>query len=59
MILTLAVWMICLSLGYHDTGAIPMIFIYLIFFSALLANGLGLSLGIILGYRKMVRYGEG
>jgi hypothetical protein len=30
-----------------------------IFFSALIAYTLGLSLGILMGSRKMARYGEG
>jgi hypothetical protein len=59
MILTLAAWLVFLTLRYHSAGAVPMVFVYLIFFSALIAYALGLSLGILLGYRKMARYGEG
>lgn len=59
MILTLAVWLVFLTLRYHDSGAIPMAFLYLIFFSALIAYTLGLSLGVLLGYRRMARFGEG
>ena len=44
---------------FIGAGAVPMVFVYLIFFSALIVYALGLSFGILLGYRKMARYGEG
>jgi len=58
MILTLAAWLTFLTLRYHGAGAVPMVFVYLIFFSSLIAYSLGLSLGVLMGYRKMARYGE-
>ena len=59
MILTLGAWLAFLTVRYHGAGAVPMVFIYLIFFSALIAYSLGLSFGILLGYRKMARYDQG
>ena len=59
MMLTLAVWVTLLSVRFHETGLIPLIFVHLLFLSTMTANGLGLSVGILLGYRRMARYGEG
>ncbi|MBT6627913.1 MAG: hypothetical protein HOB49_12925 [Gemmatimonadetes bacterium] len=59
IILTLAAWLIFLTVHYHGASVVPKTFLYLIFFSALIAYTLGLSLGILMGYRKMGRYGEG
>ena len=59
VILTLAAWLTFLTLRYHGSSAVPMVFLYLLFCSALIAHTLGLSLGVLLGYRKMARYGEG
>ena len=59
MILTLAGWVTVLTVSFRGTGAVPMVFVYLIFFSVLIAYALGLSAGILLGYRRMARHGEG
>ena len=58
-LLTLAGWVTFLTISYRAAGAVPMVFLYLMFFSTLVANTLGLSGGILLGYRRMRRYGEG
>ncbi|NQU31032.1 MAG: hypothetical protein HQ525_10235 [Anaerolineae bacterium] len=59
MIITLAIWTAALTKVYHGEGVVPMIFLYMIFFSALIVNALAFSAGILLGYRRMARYGEG
>ena len=59
MILTLAAWLVCLTLRFRGAGGVPMVFLYVIFFSTLIAYSLGLSVGVLLGYRKMARSEEG
>jgi len=59
MILTLAAWLVYLTIRYRGSGEVPMVFLYLIFFSSLIAYSLGLALGVLLGYRKMARSEEG
>ncbi len=58
-ILTLAGWVTYLTIAYRGSGAVPIAFLHLILFSALIAYALGLSSGVLLGYRKMARHGEG
>ena len=53
VILTLVVWTIALTEIYRDAGQIPIIFLNLIFFSALILSTLAQSLGILLGYWRM------
>ena len=53
VILTLVVWTIALTEIYHDSGQIPVIFLNLIFFSALILSTLAQSLGILVGYWRM------
>ena len=52
MILTLAAWLTFLTLRFHNSKVVPMALLYLIFSSALIAYTLGLSLGVLLGYRR-------
>ena len=52
MILVLAAWVLGLGEAYHDPGAVPVVYLNLIFGSTLLMHALGMSLGIIVGYRR-------
>ena len=50
VVLSLAAWMIVLAERFHDEGAVPMVYLYLIFGTAVLVMMIGQSLGILLGY---------
>lgn len=51
MILGLAAWIIALSERFHDEGAIPVVYLNLIFGSIVLLMMIGQAVGILLGYR--------
>ncbi|MFA5316270.1 MAG: hypothetical protein WC369_02465 [Dehalococcoidales bacterium] len=55
VILSLVTWAICLTEIYWDEGAVPVIFLYLLFFSSLITSTLAQSLGILIGYWRMNR----
>jgi hypothetical protein len=59
MILGLAAWTVMLTQRFHDEGAIPVVYMYLIFGSVILLMMIGQSLGILLGYWFGGRDGEG
>ena len=52
MLLTLAAWMVPLIEHFHSAGAVPLFYLYLIFWSCWAASLLALPLGILIGYRK-------
>ncbi|MFC2033133.1 hypothetical protein ACFLUB_01245 [Chloroflexota bacterium] len=57
VVFTLVAWTIALTEAYHDTGCIPVVFLYVIFMSVLIVSTLAQSLGILIGYRGMDRHG--
>ncbi len=58
VLIALAAWVVSLGETYHDQGAVPMVYLYLIFGSVVLVNLIGQSLGILLGYWMQVGHGE-
>ena len=52
VIFSLVAWVIALSESYHDEG-VPVVFLYLIFMSVLIASTIGQAIGILIGYRRM------
>ena len=52
MLLTLAVWMVGLIEHFHEAGAVPLLYLYLVFWSCLLVDVLALPLGVLIGYRR-------
>jgi hypothetical protein len=52
ILITLAVWMIGLAETFRSAGAVPTVFLYLIFWSCLLINVFALLGGIVLAYRR-------
>ena len=52
MLVTLAAWMIGLIETYHGAGAVPTVFLYLMFWSCLMASVVALPAGVLLGYRR-------
>ena len=53
VIFTTVAWVIGLSEAYRSQGAVPTVFLYLIFFSLLIVSSIAQSIGILLGYRRM------
>lgn len=52
MLVTLAAWMIGLVEHFHTAGAVPVFYLYLIFWSCWAVSLLAFPLGILLGYRR-------
>jgi len=57
VVFSLVAWTIALTEVYWDQGQIPVIFLYLIFMSILIVSTLAQSIGILIGYWRMERYG--
>ncbi len=58
MILTLAAWLVVLPKMFHEQGAVPVVYLYLMFGSVILVALLGQSLGILIGYWIGGRFGQ-
>lgn len=58
IILTMAIWLVSLGEKFHDAGAIPMVYLYLMFGSVILSNFIGQFTGILLGYKLGERFGQ-
>ena len=52
MLVTMAVWMVGLVERFHEAGSVPLFYLYLIFWSCVVVNLLGLPMGVLLGYRR-------
>jgi hypothetical protein len=52
MLVTLAAWMLGLIEHFHAAGAVPLFYLYLIFWSCWAVSLLALPAGILIGYRK-------
>jgi hypothetical protein len=50
MLLTLAAWLVPLIEHFHSAGAVPLFYLYLIFWSCWAVSLLALPLGILVGY---------
>jgi len=50
VILAVAAWEISLGQMFHEEGAVPMVYLYLIFGTVVLVNFISQSLGILVGY---------
>ncbi len=59
VVLGVAVWVFSLTRQFHDEGAVPVVYLYLMFGSIILFMMIGQSLGILLGYWFGGRNGEG
>ena len=57
VVFSLVAWTIALTEVYWEQGQIPVIFLYLIFMSVLIVSTLAQSVGILIGYWRMGRYG--
>lgn len=52
MLLTLAAWVVALVERYHAAGAVPVFYLYLVFWSCWAVSLLAFPLGILIGYRR-------
>lgn len=52
MVVTLAIWTVGLAEHFHDAGAVPVFYLYLVFWSCIVVDLLGLPVGILVGYRR-------
>lgn len=52
MIVTLAIWTVGLSERFHDAGAVPVVYVYVVFWSCVVVDLLGLPVGVLAGYRR-------
>jgi hypothetical protein len=50
VLVTLAIWMVALTETYWEEGQIPVVFTYLIFYSAIVVNILFASAGTLIAY---------
>jgi hypothetical protein len=59
VLLALAAWLVGLTQRFHDQGAVPMVYMYLIFGSIILVMMIAQSLGVLLFYWIGVGNAEG
>lgn len=52
ILITLAVWMIGLAEAFRSAGAVPTVYLFLVFWSCVLINMFALLGGIVLAYRR-------
>jgi uncharacterized membrane protein YidH (DUF202 family) len=52
MLVTLAIWIVGLSEHFHDAGAVPVFYLYLVFWSVVVVDLVGLPVGVLIGYRR-------
>ncbi|NJD11304.1 MAG: hypothetical protein FIB01_13010 [Gemmatimonadetes bacterium] len=52
VLVTLAIWTVGLTERFHGAGAVPVFYLYLLFWSCLLVNLLAEPVGILAGYRR-------
>jgi len=52
LLITLAIWMVGLTEHFHAAGAVPLAYLYLVFWSCVVVHLLGLPVGVLLGYRR-------
>ncbi len=59
VLVALAAWILALANRFHDQGAVPVVYLYLLFGSIIIFNFIGQSVGILVGYWFVARHGEG
>ena len=58
VLVSLAIWLITLGERFHDEGAVPMVYLYLMFGSIVMISFIGQAAGILLGYWLGERFGQ-
>lgn len=52
MLVTLALWVVGLQQAFWSAGAVPLVYLYLIFWSLLMVKALALPIGVLIGYHR-------
>jgi ABC-type transport system involved in cytochrome c biogenesis permease subunit len=52
ILVTLVIWTIGLAEHFHEAGAVPMSYLYLICWCCIVVHLLGLPVGVLIGYRR-------
>jgi hypothetical protein len=52
MLITLALWVVGLQQTFWGAGAVPLVYLYLVFWSLLMVKSLALPIGVLIGYRR-------
>jgi len=52
MLVTLACWVVGLQQAFWSARAVPMVYLYLVFWSLLMVKVLALPIGVLVGYRR-------
>ena len=52
MLVTLAIWVVGLQETFWSAGAVPLVYLYLVFWSLLMVKALALPIGVLIGYRR-------
>ena len=58
VLVSLATWLILLGERFHAEGAVPMVYLYLMFGSIVMISFIGQAAGILLGYWLGERFGK-
>jgi len=58
VLFTLAAWAVILTEVYHDEGEVPVVFPYLMFFSAIIVNIVFASAGTLIAYWRDEQHGQ-
>ncbi|HKJ19701.1 MAG TPA: hypothetical protein VJ993_03475 [Woeseiaceae bacterium] len=58
VLVSLATWLIMLGERFHAEGAVPMVYLYLMFGSIVMISFIGQAAGILLGYWLGERFGK-
>ena len=59
VLVSLAIWLVTLAERFHAEGAVPMVYLYLMFGSIVMISFIGQAAGILLGYWLGERFGQG
>ncbi|MDH3819902.1 MAG: hypothetical protein OEU59_02170 [Gammaproteobacteria bacterium] len=59
VLISLAIWLVALGERFHAEGAVPMVYLYLMFGSIVMISFIGQAAGILLGYWFGERFGQG
>jgi hypothetical protein len=58
VLVSLAIWLVALGQLFHAEGAVPMVYLYLMFGSIVMISFVGQAAGILLGYWLSERFGQ-
>jgi hypothetical protein len=59
VLVSLAIWLVALGQRFHLEGAVPMVYLYMMFGSVVMISFIGQAAGILLGYWLGERFGQG